>query len=52
MSRLNVTTSTKRIKSKFVRGVVLTWKLDNNIKQELIDTHFEDRDKQLLKGIS
>lgn len=52
MSRLNVTTSTKRINDKVARGVVLTWKLDNNVKQELIDTHFEDRDKQLLKGIS
>jgi len=52
MSRLNVTTSVKRINDKTARGVVLTWKLDNNVKQELIDTHFEDRDKQLLKGIS
>ena len=52
MSRLNVTTAVKRVKDKTARGVVLLWKLDNNTKQEIIDTHFEERDKQLLKGVS
>jgi hypothetical protein len=52
MSRLNVTTAVKRVKNKTARGVVLLWKLDNNTKQEIIDTHFEERDKQLLKGVS
>lgn len=52
MSRLNVTTAVKRVKNKTARGVVLLWKLDNNTKQEIIDTYFEERDKQLLKGIS
>jgi stalled ribosome rescue protein Dom34 len=49
MSRLNITTAVKRIKDKTVRGVVLTWKLDNNIREELIKNHFEETDLNLLK---
>ena len=49
MSRLNVTTSTKRINDKVARGVVLTWKLDNNVRKEVIDNHFEENDLQLIK---
>ena len=49
MSRLNITTAVKRIKDKTVRGVVLTWKLDNNVREELIKNHFEETDLNLLK---
>jgi len=49
MSRLNITTAVKRIKDKTVRGVVLTWKVDNNVREELIESHFEETDLNLLK---
>lgn len=49
MSRLNISTSVKRIKDKTVRGVVLTWKVDNNVREELIQNHFEETDLNLLK---
>ncbi len=52
MSRLNIKTSRKRISkdraASAPRGVVLTWKIDNNIKQELIQEHFEDKDLLLI----
>ena len=49
MARLNITTSVKRIKDKTIRGVVLTWKLDNNTREEIIKNHFEQTDLNLLK---
>ena len=56
MSRLNIKTSRKRVTSdknaSIPRGVVLTWKLDNNIRDSLIKQHFEDRDNLLLQKTS
>lgn len=56
MSRLNIKTQRKRVSkdpnASIPRGVVLIWKLDNNIRESLIKEHFEERDKQLLKGVS
>lgn len=53
MSRLNVKTDRKRVTSDkhatIPRGVVLVWKLDNNIRNSLIKEHFESKDKILLK---
>ena len=49
MSRLNISTSVKRIQSKTVRGVVLTWKLANTIREDIIDNHFEENDLKLIK---
>ena len=56
MSRLNIKTARKRVSSdknaSIPRGVVLTWKLDNNVQDSLIKEHFDERDKQLVKGVS
>jgi hypothetical protein len=52
MSRLNVKTSRKRVSkdrtASAPRGVVLVWKLDDNIKDDLIKEHFNDRDFELF----
>ena len=54
MSRLNIKTARKRISKDrtagIPRGVVLTWKLDNNVKEQLIKEHFDDRDLNLLEN--
>ena len=56
MSRLNIKTSRKRVSAdknaSIPRGVVLTWKLDDNIRNSLIKEHFEDRDTLLLQKTS
>ena len=56
MSRLNIKTARKRISKDraagIPRGVVLTWKLDNNVREELIKEHFDERDIGLLDGES
>ena len=56
MSRLNIKTARKRISKDraagIPRGVVLTWKLDNNVREQLIKEHFDERDLQLLNGES
>ena len=56
MSRLNIKTARKRVSSdknaSIPRGVVLTWKLDDNIRKSLIKEHFEQRDNLLLKESS
>ena len=56
MSRLNIKTSRKRVSAdknaSIPRGVVLTWKLDDNIRTSLIKEHFEDRDTLLLQKTS
>ena len=53
MSRLNIKTARKRVSSdknaSIPRGVVLTWKLDDNIRKSLIKEHFAERDNLLLK---
>ena len=49
MSRLNISTSVKRIQTKTVRGVVLTWKLANTIREDIINSHFEENDLKLIK---
>lgn len=49
MSRLNITTAVKRIQTKTVRGVVLTWKLTNTIREDIIENHFEENDLKLIK---
>ena len=45
MSRLNIKTARKRISKDraagIPRGVVLTWKIDNNVLQQLIKEHFD-----------
>ena len=52
MSRLNIKTARKRISKDraagIPRGVVLTWKLDNNVREQLIKEHFDERDLQLI----
>ena len=56
MSRLNIKTARKRVSSdknaSIPRGVVLTWKLDDNIRKSLIKEHFAERDNLLLKESS
>jgi hypothetical protein len=56
MSRLNIKTARKRVSAdknaSIPRGVVLTWKLDDNIRNSLIKEHFEKRDNLLLKESS
>ena len=52
MTRLNIKTARKRISKDrsagIPRGVVLTWKLDNNVREELIKEDFDERDLVLL----
>ena len=52
MSRLNIKTSRKRVSKDrsagIPRGVVLTWKVDNDVKTELIEKHFDERDLGLI----
>jgi len=50
MSRLNIKSSVKRIKTKTIRGVVLTWQLDNNVQQNIINEHFDETDKALIQN--
>ena len=54
MSRLNIKTARKRVSKDraagIPRGVVLTWKLDNNIREQLVKEHFDERDLELLNG--
>jgi phage tail sheath gpL-like len=54
MSRLNIKTARKRISTDrtagIPRGVVLTWKIDNNVRKELINEHFDERDLGLLEN--
>jgi hypothetical protein len=56
MSRLNIKTARKRVSSdknaSIPRGVVLKWKLDDNIRSSLIKDYFEERDNLLLKATS
>ena len=56
MSRLNIKTARKRVSAdknaSIPRGVVLTWKLDDNIRKSLIKEHFAERDNLLLKESS
>ena len=52
MSRLNVTTTRKRVgtnkSNSAPRGVLVTWVLDDQVKQNLIQEHFDDKDTTLL----
>lgn len=52
MSRLNIKTARKRISkdrtASAPRGVVLIWKLDNNVKDQLVKEHFDERDLGLI----
>jgi len=52
MSRLNIKTARKRVSKNrtagIPRGVVLTWKIDNNVRKDLIEEHFEERDLGLI----
>ena len=52
MSRLNVTTTRKRVgtgkNSSAPRGVAVTWVIDDQVKQNLIQEHFDDKDTTLL----
>jgi len=52
MSRLSIKTARKRISTDrtagIPRGVVLVWKIDNNVRKELIEQHFDERDLGLL----
>jgi len=54
MSRLSIKTSRKRVSKDrsagIPRGVVLTWKIDNNVKEQLIKEHFDERDLGLING--
>ena len=53
MNRLNITTTRKRIgasaRTSAPRGVLLTWHLKEDVKQSLLDTHFDEKDIQLTK---
>ena len=52
MSRLSIKTARKRISKDraagIPRGVVLTWKIDNNVRKDLIEQHFDERDLGLI----
>ena len=52
MSRLNVTTTRKRVgtgkTSSAPRGVAVTWVIDDQVKENLIQEHFDDKDTTLL----
>ena len=52
MSRLNITTARKRVskdrQAGIPRGVVLIWKIDNNVRKDLIEEHFDERDLGLI----
>ena len=52
MSRLNIKTARKRISKDrsagIPRGVVLTWRIDNNVREDLIKQHFDERDIELI----
>ena len=52
MSRLNVTTTRKRVgtgkNSSAPRGVAVTWVIDDQVKENLIQEHFDDIDTTLL----
>ena len=52
MSRLNVTTTRKRVgtgkNSSAPRGVAVTWVIDDQVKENLIQEHFDDKDTTLL----
>ena len=52
MSRLNIKTARKRISKDraagIPRGVVLTWKIDNNVLQQLIKEHFDEASTRMV----
>ena len=52
MSRLNVTTTRKRVgtgkNSSAPRGVAITWMIDDQVKENLIQEHFDENDTILL----
>jgi len=52
MSRLNITTARKRVsrdrQAGIPRGVVLVWKIDNNVRKDIIEEHFDERDLGLI----
>jgi hypothetical protein len=52
MSRLNVTTTRKRVgtgkSSSAPRGVLVTWVIEDQVKENLIQEHFDDKDTTLL----
>ena len=52
MSRLNIKTARKRVSKDrtagIPRGVVLVWKIDNNVREDLIKEHFAERDLGLI----
>ena len=54
MSRLSIKTARKRVSKDraagIPRGVVLAWKIDNNVREEIIKEHFDERDLGLLNG--
>ena len=53
MNRLNISTVRKRMgegkTSSAPRGVLITWLLKEDLKQSLLDTHFDEKDIQLTK---
>ena len=53
MNRLNISTVRKRMgegkTSSAPRGVLITWLLKEDVKQSLLDTHFDEKDIQLTK---
>jgi len=52
MSRQNILIKRKRVSANknasIPRGVVISWKLDDNVKETLIKEHFEEKDLKLL----
>ena len=56
MSRLNINAIRKRMgegkEASAPRGVVITWKVEEDVKQSLITEHFDEKDITLVdKGI-
>ena len=56
MNRLNIKTIRKRMgEGKYAsapRGVLITWILEEGVKQSVLDTHFDEKDIQLVnKGL-
>lgn len=52
MSRLNIEQRRKRISAdrtkKIPYGVVITWNIDNTVRDSLINEHFEEKDRKLI----
>ena len=53
MSRLSVTTTRKRMgegeHKSAPRGVLITWLLDEEVRESLLEEHFDKKDMELIR---